>query len=252
MALTVLISSGVALALNTIQCKTDTPRDLNDTCYGTAKRDLMKGTDGPNDMYGKGAADVLKGFRHTDWLFGQGGNDRLLGGPAVDVLFGQHGDDTLEGGDGSDSYGHFDRWGNDVIVDTAVTPDNDVLSGNWLDIDEPSSDDSITVNLNSDSGPVPEVSNGTDTIDWSSNVIDNLRMNSRTDDRISASSVANYLRSYAGSDTVLAQEGDDYIDVRDGDPDDTVDCGEGTDTVRFDEGDELVVPDACESKNPPF
>ena len=59
MALTVLLASGVALAINTIQCKT------NKSCYGTRASDLMKGSAGSDWMYGKGGADTLKGFGNT-------------------------------------------------------------------------------------------------------------------------------------------------------------------------------------------
>jgi hypothetical protein len=68
MALAVLLASGVALAINTIQCRT------NRNCYGIRASDLMKGSEGTVWMYGKGGADILKGFGNTpDWEEGLNG-----------------------------------------------------------------------------------------------------------------------------------------------------------------------------------
>ena len=272
MTVALLVASGVALAINTIQCKTTT--SVSTVCYGTKRADLMKGTDRYNEMYGRGAADTLKGFGSGDNLDGGGGNDRVLGGPGNDGVYGDEGDDrlvggpgqdglwgfggddTLKGGDGSDDYGFTSAFGNDTIVDTVIS-DNDFFTGNTVVFSYKYVYDGLVINLNSDSGPAPELADGTDTANWSGNVVDNVDNDSlNSDDRIVGNDAANLLLSRGGaqdgnpdSDTVSAQGGDDRIVVRDGDANDTVACGAGTDTVIFDEGDELVVPADCEEQH---
>jgi Ca2+-binding RTX toxin-like protein len=256
MALTVLLVSGVAFALNTIQCKT------NKVCYGTPERDLMKGTDGRNDMSGRGAADILKGFRGQDNLYGDNGDDRVLAGRGRDQLVGVGGDDTLEGGKGSDYY-QFDAlggWGNDTIVDIEI-PDKDVNTGNAVSIYHRYRGKGLTINLNSDSGPVPEMTNGTDTVNWSGNVIDNVHLEVWKNDKIVGNGRANAIWSTAGlggeldhprirdHDHVDARGGNDVIFVPGDKGTDIVECGAGTDTVYFDEKDVLLFPEDCERKN---
>ena len=70
MGTALLLSSGVALALNIIRCGSEEP------CHGTDRPDLMKGTDGFNFMLGHGNDDALKGFGRSD--------DRLRGEEAGD------------------------------------------------------------------------------------------------------------------------------------------------------------------------
>ena len=91
MALTLLVASGVALAVNKI---------------GTDGRDTLRGTNG---------ADNLAGLDGNDRLFSLAGRDNLLGGPGKDVVFGGRlvggccddndysgGDKNLDGGPGND------------------------------------------------------------------------------------------------------------------------------------------------------
>jgi Ca2+-binding RTX toxin-like protein len=91
MALTLLVASGVALAVTKI------------------------GTDGPDTLWGTNGADKLIGKGGNDKLWALAGNDNLLGGPGKDVVFGGHpseeccndsnfsgGDKNLVGGDGND------------------------------------------------------------------------------------------------------------------------------------------------------
>jgi hypothetical protein len=84
MALTLLVASGVALAVNKI---------------GTNGADTLRGTDGDDNLLGKGGNDVL--YAHA-------GRDNLLGGEGKDWVFGgkrQHasgGEKTLVGGPGND------------------------------------------------------------------------------------------------------------------------------------------------------
>jgi hypothetical protein len=270
-ALAVLLASGVALAMNTIQCKTFTYEGADESCYGTPKRDLMNGTAGKNHMFGKGAADILKGFGSADLLSGDGGNDRLVGGKGFDGLEGFGGDDTLEGGVGDDTYWFWWEpggigWGNDAIVDTP-TPDDAPHSGNAINFhNDENRGGALVINLSSGPGPEMTIANGTDTVDWTDDAIEDVYNSSTEDDRIVGNEAANTIKTgdfrggldgdpnFPDSDTVLGGEGDDRIHVQDASGDDTVECGEDLDgndidTVYFDAGD-TISPD-CEVQNPP-
>src|SRR4028118_1831664 len=91
MALSLLVASGVALAVNKI------------------------GTDGPDRLMGTNGDDNLLGRGGNDRLFSLAGDDTLLGGPGKDLVFGGRvvgsccqdndyagGDKNLVGGDGND------------------------------------------------------------------------------------------------------------------------------------------------------
>jgi Ca2+-binding RTX toxin-like protein len=243
-ALAVLLSSGVALALNTINCERSGIK-----CVGTDQADLMKGTAGPDAMYGRDKGDTLKGFGKGDALLGQKGNDTLLGGDGQDTLIGGLDDDTLRGQDALDIYWFAPPdWGQDTISEVSPRnivrlPDGENFGG------------TITTTLNSDSGPVPEVTNSenTSTVNWSGSVI-SIVIGSTGNDTITANDAANDIFDGEGRetdrDTISGAGGDDLIDVQDGAADDKVECGEGNDTVYFDQEIELVVPDECEEKNP--
>ena len=84
MALTLLVTSGLALAVNKV---------------GTQGRDFRKGTNKADNLIGNG---------ETDLIFGLAGNDTLLGGSGKDLVFGGTfeplgGDKNLVGGDGNDA-----------------------------------------------------------------------------------------------------------------------------------------------------
>ena len=124
MALTMLVASGVALAVNKI---------------GTDGPDTLRGTNGDDNLYGLGGNDKL-------WALA--GNDNLLGGPGKDVVFGGRpgeecctssnysggnknlaggpGNDDVEGGRGSDNIAG--GRGNDFVFEGAepdvAMPDN--------------------------------------------------------------------------------------------------------------------------------
>src|SRR5215203_1319595 len=115
MALTLLVASGVALAVTKI---------------GTDGRDTLRGTNG---------ADTLVGLGGNDRLFSLAGRDNLLGGPGKDVVFGGRivgsccddndysgGDKNLDGGPGNDQvHGGKDSdnilggRGNDILFEGA-------------------------------------------------------------------------------------------------------------------------------------
>jgi hypothetical protein len=96
MALTLLVASGLALAVNKV---------------GTDGRDFLKGTD---------KADNLLGNDANDLIFGLAGDDNLLGGSGKDLVFGGTlerslgGSKNVAGGDGNDVV--FGGKGSDKIM----------------------------------------------------------------------------------------------------------------------------------------
>jgi hypothetical protein len=111
-ALSLLVASGIALAVNKV---------------GTQGRDFLKGTDGADHLIGKGeddrifslaGKDTLIGGPGKDWMWAggirashqdpkvtytsSGGEKKLIGGTGNDVLWGGKGSDNAEGQDGND------------------------------------------------------------------------------------------------------------------------------------------------------
>jgi Ca2+-binding RTX toxin-like protein len=246
-ALAVLLSSGVALALNTINCKT------NQVCTGTKRADLMKGTNGFNEIHARGNDDTLKGFGSSDGLFGQVGDDRLRGGRGGDGLFGGKDDDNLRGEEAIDYY-IYERsdWGDDTIIEDAPTRNALLFSfgENFTG--------SVTTNLTS--SPLgPEVLNdqSSSTVNWEGNVI-TFVVGSSGDDTVLGNDAANEIYDYQrfsptdeDTDTISAGKGNDFIIVEDGDSNDTVNCGEGDDFVFSDEGETLIAADCEENDTTP-
>jgi Ca2+-binding RTX toxin-like protein len=241
-ALAVLLSSGVALALNTINCEGSGIR-----CVGTDRPDLMQGTAGIDAMYGRDKGDTLKGFGKGDALLGQKGDDTLLGGASQDFLIGGEDDDKLRGEDALDIY-YFERseWGQDTISE--VSPRNILRLPNRENF-------SCTITTNLNSGLLPEVTNSdnTSTVNWKGDVI-SIVIGSTGNDTVTGNDAANDIfdgeELDTDADTISGAGANDLLDVRDGAGDDEVACGEGNDTVYFDEGDVVVVPGDCEEQNP--
>jgi hypothetical protein len=241
----VLLTGAVALAINTINCKT------NQVCTGTDRADLMKGTDGFNDMRGRDGNDTLKGFGRSDALFGQEGDDRLRGGRGGDGVFGGKDDDKLRGEEATDFYIFGSDWGEDTIIE-------DSPSRNFLALPfRENFTGPVTTNLNSDSGPTPEVTNAQSgsTVNWDGNVI-TVVFGSSGDDTVTGNDASNEIYDDAGpftetgpdTDAISAGGGNDFIVVQDGDSLDTVNCGEGSDFVVSDETEVLIAPD-CEEND---
>jgi Ca2+-binding RTX toxin-like protein len=122
MALTLLVASGVALAVNKI------------------------GTEGPDTLRGTNKADNLIGLGGNDRIFGLAGKDNMLGGPGKDLVVGGTlnrsfgGDKNVVGGRGNDAvFGGLDsdnvvgEEGNDLLIDgdnaEVSVPQRDHLSG---------------------------------------------------------------------------------------------------------------------------
>ena len=106
MALTLLVASGVALAVNKI---------------GTNGPDTLRGTNGADNLLGKGGNDKLYALRGRDNLLGGSGKDLVLGGNARRAMGGDKnlaggpGNDVVFGGLGSDDI--LGETGNDFVQD---------------------------------------------------------------------------------------------------------------------------------------
>src|SRR5215213_6217877 len=93
MALTLLVASGVALAVT----KIGGPGP--DTLRGTNGADNLLGKGGNDALFGLGGSDNLLGDAGKDWVLG--GNERRAGGGDKNLLGGP-GNDGVLGGEGSD------------------------------------------------------------------------------------------------------------------------------------------------------
>ena len=120
MALALLLTSGVAWAVNKIG--TDGP----DTLRGTNRDDNLSGRGGNDDLFGLGGRDNLVGGAGKDFLFG--GNERFEPSGGEKNMIGGSGNDALQGGKGSDNI--VGGRGNDFLLD-GFEPNSkkDALSG---------------------------------------------------------------------------------------------------------------------------
>ena len=240
MAAALIVASGVALAV-VKDCQPDIK------CVGTPETDILTGTSGSDRIYGLAKGDTLYGLGGGDKLVGGGGADDLRGGYVPNTTATDDGaDDKLRGSGGSDTYIFANGWGADTVIDKPIL-DESLTTGNWVlfFITTPGNMD---ITLKSDSGPRPEVSNGTNTINWDGNVIDNVKVSlGSSNDTITGNSRANVIVTNfgGGNDDISSGGGDDRIAVNDGAGNDTVDCGDGNDKVSFDTGDRVS---NCESQ----
>lgn len=225
-ALAMLFSSGVALAVNTIDCEPRAER-----CVGTDRPDLMRGTGGTDSMFGRDKGDTLKGFGRYDELYGQRGDDRLFGGAGSDDLIGGEDDDKLRGEEELDFY-VFDRsnWGQDTIIEDSPPRNAVVLPFGR------SFNGAVTTTMTS--SPSPEVTSAQSgsTVQWDDDVIRGV-LGSSGDDTVTGTRRPDDILDFVGSDTdtITGGAGADLLLVLDGDTSDTVTCGPGNDTVYFDD-----------------
>jgi hypothetical protein len=120
MALTLLVASGVALAVNKV---------------GTNDPDTLRGTNGADNLDGRGGNDIVLGLAGNDNLLGGTGKDIVLGGDLRRAfgghknLVGGRGNDVVAGGNGSDNV--VGGAGNDLMADGDLEHDQseDILSG---------------------------------------------------------------------------------------------------------------------------
>jgi Ca2+-binding RTX toxin-like protein len=101
-ALTLLLASGVAWALNKVG--TNGP----DTLRGTNRADNLSGRGGSDVLFALRGNDNLLGGPGKDWVLGGneriplGGDKNLVGGPGNDGVLGGRGSDNVLGGSGND------------------------------------------------------------------------------------------------------------------------------------------------------
>jgi serralysin len=148
-------------------------------------------------------------------------------------------DETLNGSTGDDTYVFSSSFGQDSITDGGGTDTVDfsaITAG-------------LTINLTSGAGN--EVTDGTNTVNWSSDVIENA-IGGSGNDSITGNTGNNSLSGGAGSDTLSGGAGSDYLDGGDGADtvygdagndtiyngagEDDISCGDGDDTIIFVEG----------------
>ena len=102
MALTLLVASGVALAVTKVG--TDGP----DILRGTSKADNLLGRGGNDQIFGEGGHDNLLGGPGKDFMgtgnerLAGGGDTNLVGGPGNDAVVGGFGADNVVGNEGND------------------------------------------------------------------------------------------------------------------------------------------------------
>jgi Ca2+-binding RTX toxin-like protein len=101
MALTLLVASGVALAVTKIGGPSP------NTLRGTNGADHLLGNGGNDVLYALAGMDNLLGGDGKDWVLGgerrpQGGDKNLVGGPGNDGVQGGLGSDNVLGGSGND------------------------------------------------------------------------------------------------------------------------------------------------------
>jgi Ca2+-binding RTX toxin-like protein len=119
MALTLLVASGMALAVTRI---------------GTDGPDTLRGTKGDDNLIGQGGNDTLLSLAGDDTLLGGPGKDVVNGGSLAQplggnkTLVGGEGNDVVQGGLGSDNV--LGGEGNDFMVDGEFEPPavKDILS----------------------------------------------------------------------------------------------------------------------------
>jgi Ca2+-binding RTX toxin-like protein len=86
-----------------------------------AALDVIRGTDGPDNLNGTGGADLI---------YGRGGNDVIRGHDGGDVIYGGQGNDVVRGGPGNDVIygGQSTGDGNDILHALANDNQPDVLN----------------------------------------------------------------------------------------------------------------------------
>ncbi|NJL36572.1 MAG: hypothetical protein HC840_09000 [Leptolyngbyaceae cyanobacterium RM2_2_4] len=123
---TTTISSSTPVRNNSINVIRGTNGD--DDLIGGRGRDRLVGLGGEDDLFGRAGNDILVGGDGEDDLFGGSGNDVLAGGRGEDDLIGGAGRDRLIGGAGRDTFVLQPR-GNDVIRDFQDRVDELGISG---------------------------------------------------------------------------------------------------------------------------
>ncbi len=170
------------------------------------------------NVLGGSGDDDISGNADANYLDGRYGDDTLSGGAEADTLHGNYGDDDLDGGSGDDLYLFLNEFGDDTISADSAGTDT---------VDLSLTDQDLTVDMVSSAGD--EVTDGANTINWSSDVIENIATGSGAD-TIDGSSSDNEIYSGDGNDTINAGSGYD-----------TIEGAEGDDSLQGEAGDDVYV-----------
>jgi Ca2+-binding RTX toxin-like protein len=104
------------------------------TAASAASRDIVRGTDGPDNLngtagpdliYAKGGNDIIRAHDGNDVVYAGRGNDVARGGPGNDVVYGGAGNDVLWVGAGADVQSGGE--GNDILHALANDNQPDVI-----------------------------------------------------------------------------------------------------------------------------
>lgn len=191
----VLAAAALALGASTLQAggrQAPTCLGKRVTVMGGGGSDRLNGTANRDVISAGDGDDIVDGGGGRDVICGGEGNDRLAGGVGSDELSGDNGNDVLDGGPGLD-YGVYENAPGAVAVDLS----RGVAAG-W----------------------------GTDSL----RAVEAL-IGSRSGDRLTGNSRANYFAGLEGDDDITAGAGNDYLDGGRGR--DKLKGGKGFDTVDF-------------------
>jgi len=258
MTLTLLLASGVALAINEIRCRGGECKGTRyaDKMLGTDGRDIIWGLKGDDRMWGRTGRDEVYGLEGSDIGYGGDGSDRLGGGDGQDSLYGVMGPDFLNGGNNADDLDG--GPGNDEILggpdgysDTFYNWDgnggDDLLDGGgggdwyifWYSFSRPNAGWGHATISDSDTNPDPGQSGaGKDTLDfevWWRNLTIDLSPGAGPEVTDGTGESTIQWTERGEFYRVISGSGDDIIEAKDGFPN-TIDCGEGTDTIALDAG----------------
>jgi len=146
-----------------------------------------------------GAIENITTGSGIDTINGTSGDNYITSGVGSDAIWAALGNDTIDGGDGNDRYVYTGAWGNDSIIDSSGNDTLDFTST------------SLNVTFNLTSSDSDEVTDGTDTINWSWDVIETVKAGTGND-IINGNSFANLLSGNAGNDSLNGGFGNDTLD----------------------------------------
>jgi VCBS repeat-containing protein len=232
----------------------------NDTLYGTARYDSMRGGLGNDTLYGAAHDDQLLGEAGSDVLYGEAGMDTLWGGEGDDSLHGGAGQNVLTGGSGNDRFVVTAHSGaQDRITDLEGDNLNERIDLRAFTI---STFQNLNMADNADGHAVISLSNGQSVVveTLSSSQLDSQHFVGMTDsyaarnqygglgnDVLYGTGSADSLLSSLGDDTIYAGRGNDYVDASLGndlvygdDGNDRLYASLGNDTVYGGNGDDII------------
>ena len=239
----------------------------NDSLFGGAGADVIRGGSGNDTLDGGIDDDDLDGGSGFDWLRGGDGDDQLAGGAQNDLLQGGAGDDQLTGGSGADDLqgdagadvlrgGEGDDLMNggagDDLLNGGVGDDmldggqgDDTLEGSTGDdmlvdghgsntLDGGSGNDQLTGGTGVDvliGGSGNDVLSGEGSRD--------VLKGGTGDDTLNGGGDKDKLYGGSGNDVINGGSGSDYINASKGD--DVVDAGQGRDKILLGAGDDIAM-----------